>query len=194
MSEPYAATYRSTSSSVAGTGARGARSDDGVPDPAVRQVDARSGARAGCPSPRMASSAFRGIAGANVSPTAARSGAWSRAVRRRGSLFSMPSASRRAQHVRVDVRLVGEDLAHRRAGRGHRERVAEQRAAGRDRLLLVDRARPAAAGRRRRPRSCRRRRAARRRRSTCPIVTTSGSRPHIRVRPPGPTTCVCVSS
>ena len=27
-----------------------------------------------------------------------------------------------------------------------------------------------------------------------PIVTMSGARPHCRVRPPGPTTCVCVSS
>ena len=83
-----------------------------------------------------------------------------------------------AQHVRVGVGLVGQDLAHRRARRRHRERVAEQRAAGRDRLLLVE----APAGRCSDLgdglASCRRRRAERRPRSTCRSS---------RRRAPGPT-------
>ena len=61
---------------------------------------------------------------------------------------------------------LGEHLVERHAGRRQRERVGEQRAAGRDVLAPGGCRAPRAPGRS--ARSCRRRRAGRRRRSTCP--------------------------
>ena len=98
----------------------------------------------------------------------------------------IPSGQPRAQALRVRVGLGRQDLGQVGARRGHRERVAEDRAAGRDQVRRARRPGPCAGrGPRRSRRSCPRRRTARRRRSTCRIVTRSGSQAPRRVSPPG---------
>ena len=139
-SEPNASRYRSTSSSVAGTGHVGPAPDDGFPHPAVRQVDPRE-QRERMSFAAYASSAFRGMAGANVTPDRGQNRCVVHGSPASRMAFSMPSARRAAQHVRVDVRVVGQHRPHRRP-RGRPSRAGCRTASRRSRCASFSSNRP----------------------------------------------------
>ena len=150
-----------------GHAARRTGPDDGVPHAAVREVDAYQPAQRHVEVRRQPPARSSASAARTSRRCAARTGAWSRAASPpRPRARCRRRAGRPASCV-CSYAAGGEDLAHGRARRRHRQRVAEERAAGRHRRLLVVAARGTLHDLGHVLRSSRRRPAGRPPRSTC---------------------------